>query len=370
MTQPNGRPPFRAEHVGSFPRPDRLLKARHAYAQGELPKDDLKRMEADCIREIVLLQERVGIGAVTDGEYPKTSWREFLFEKCDGFDSQPTVPDFKFRLYDGTQFDFPGEPRVIGKVRRREPLSAEDFSVLKGLARRPTKANLPTPAIALMSGDRLLDRSVYPDRKMFFADLARVMREEIADLAARGCTYLQMDEVPIAVLCDAKNRDIVRERGEDPDELIDDYIDAINYSIQERPASMTVCVHLCRGNRDHGMADGGYEPVADRLFNNLNVDCFFLEYDTPRAGDFRPLRFVPKGRSVVLGLVSTKLPDLETADALKKRIDEAAQFVPADQLCLSPQCGFASSARSRPLSLDLIERKLARIVEVADQVWG
>jgi 5-methyltetrahydropteroyltriglutamate--homocysteine methyltransferase len=205
---------------------------------------------------------------------------------------------------------------------------------------------------------------------MFFADLARVMREEIADLAARGCTYLQMDEVPIAVLCDAKNRDIVRERGEDPDELIDDYIDAINASIKERPANMTVCVHLCRGNRDHGMADGGYEPVADRLFNKLNVDGFFLEYDTPRAGDFTPLRFVPKGRRVVLGLVSTKLPDLETADGLKKRIAEAAQFVPVEQLCLSPQCGFASSARSRPLALDLIERKLARIVEVADQVWG
>jgi 5-methyltetrahydropteroyltriglutamate--homocysteine methyltransferase len=370
MTQPNGRPPFRAEHVGSFPRPDRLLKARQAFAEGKIPKDDLKRVEVDCIREIVLLQERVGIGAVTDGEYPKTSWREFLFEKCAGFDSQPTVPDFKFRLYDGTEFDFPGEPRVIGKVRRREPLSAEDFSVLQGLARGPTKVNLPTPSIALLGGDWLLDRSVYPDRKIFFADLAQVMREEIADLAARGCTYLQMDEVPIAVLCDTKNREIVRGRGEDPDELVDDYIEAINDSIKERPAHMTVCVHLCRGNRDHGMADGGYEPVADRLFNNLNVDGFFLEYDTPRSGDFTPLRFVPKGRRVVLGLVSTKLPDLETVETLKKRIAEAAQFVSAEQLCLSPQCGFASSARSRPLSMDLIERKLARIVEVADQVWG
>ena len=317
----------------------------------------------------MLFQERIGIGAVTDGEYPKTSWREFLFEKCDGFDSEPTVPDFKFRLYDGTQFDFPGEPRVVSRVRRREPLSAEDFSVLQGFARRPTKANLPTPSIALMGGDRLLERSVYSDRKMFFADLARVMREEIADLAARGCTYLQMDEVPIAVLCDAKNRDIVRGRGEDPDELIDDYVDAINDSIKERPVNMTVCVHLCRGNRDHGMADGGYEPVADRLFNKLNVDGFFLEYDTPRAGDFKPLRFVPKGRSVVLGLVSTKLPELETVETLKKRIGEATQFVPAEQLCLSPQCGFASSARSRPLSMDIIERKLARIVEVADQIW-
>ena len=370
MVQYDERPPFRAEHIGSFPRPDRLLTARQDYAAGKILNEDLKRTEADCIREIVLLQERVGIGAITDGEFPKTSWREFFFEKCDGFDSKPTVPDFKFQLYDGTQFDYPGEPKVIGKVRRRAPLSAEDFSVLIGLTRRPTKANLPTPSIAHMGGDRLLDRSIYPDRKMFFADLARVMREEIADLAERGCTYLQLDEVPIAVLCDPKNREIVRGRGEDPEEFIDDYIDAINASIKEKPANMAVCVHLCRGNRDRGMAEGGYEPVADRLFNKLNVDGFFLEYDTPRAGDFTPLRFVPKGRRVVLGLVSTKLPDLETADMLKRRIDEAAQFMPVEQLCLSPQCGFASSARSRPLPMDLIERKLARIVEVADQVWS
>ena len=369
MTQDNKHPPFRAEHVGSFPRPDRLLKARQDYSEGKISKADLKRMEADCIREIVLLQERVGIGAVTDGEYPKKSWHEFLFEKCAGFDTERTIPDFKFRLFDGTIFEYPGEPRVIGKVRRREPLSAEDFSFLKGLTRGPTKANLPTPSIAHLSGDRLLDRSVYPDRKMFFADLASVMREEIADLARRSCTYLQMDEVPIAVLCDPKNRETVRRRGEDPEELIDNYIEALNESIKERPANMTVCVHLCRGNRGHGMADGGYEPVADRLFNKLNVDGFFLEYDTPRAGDFTPLRFVPKGaKRVVLGLVSTKLPDLETAELLKKRIDEAAQYMPIEQLCLSPQCGFASSARSG-LPMDLVERKLARIVEVADQVW-
>jgi 5-methyltetrahydropteroyltriglutamate--homocysteine methyltransferase len=369
MNQNNKRPPFRAEHVGSFPRPDRLLKARKEYYEGKIAKDDLKGTEADCIREIVLLRERVGIGAVTDGEYPKKSWHEFLFEKCDGFDSERTIPDFKFRLFDGTQFEYPGEPRVIGKLRRREPLSAEDFSFLKGLTRRPTKANLPTPSIALMSGDRLLDRSVYPDRKTFFADLARVLREEIADLARRGCTYLQMDEVPIAVLCDPKNREIVRQRGEDLDELIDDYMDAINESIRERPANMTVCVHLCRGNRGHGMADGGYEPVAERLFNKLNVDGFFLEYDTTRAGDFTPLRFVPRAKRVVLGLVSTKLPDLETAEMLKKRIEEAERFVSIEQLCLSPQCGFASSARSG-LPMDLVERKLARIVEVADEVWG
>jgi 5-methyltetrahydropteroyltriglutamate--homocysteine methyltransferase len=369
MGHENARPPFRAEHVGSLPRPERLLKARQDAA-GKISKQDFKHMEVDCIREIVALQERVGIGAVTDGEYPKTSWREFLFEKCDGFDSEPTVPDFKFRLYDGTLFDYPGEPRVIGQVRRREPLSAEDFSVLKGLTRRPTKANLPTPSIAHVNGDRLLDGSVYPDRAHFLADLARVMRDEIADLAHCGCTYLQMDEVPIAVLCDPNNREIVKSRGEDPQELIDNYIDAINQSIIAKPASMTVCVHMCRGNRDQGMADGGYEPVADRLFNRLNVDGFFLEYDTPRAGDFTPLRFVPKGKKVVLGLVSTKLVDLESAETLRRRIDEAARFVPIEQLCLSPQCGFASSARSRPLPIDLVERKLARIVEVAHQVWG
>lgn len=370
MGYENARPPFRAEHVGSLPRPERLLKVRQDRAAGKISEQDFKHMEVDCIREIVALQERVGIGAITDGEYPKTSWREFLFEKCDGFDSEPTVPDFKFRLYDGTLFDYPGEPRVIGQVRRREPLTAEDFSVLKGLTRQPTKANLPTPSIAHVNGDRLLDGSVYPDRALFLADLSWVMREEITDLSHRGCAYLQMDEVPIAVLCDPNNRELVKSRGEDPQELIENYIDAINQSIMAKPASMTVCVHMCRGNRDQGMADGGYEPVADQIFNQLNVDGFFLEYDTPRAGDFTPLRFVPKGKKVVLGLVSTKLVDLESAETLRRRIDEAGRFVPIEQLCLSPQCGFASSARSRPLPMDLVERKLARIVEVAHQVWG
>ncbi len=367
---PQDKPPFRAEHVGSFPRPERLLKAREDFAAGTLPQAELKRIELDAIREIVALQERVGIGAITDGEYPKTGWREFLFEKCDGFAKEPSPPAFMFHMYDGTEWAASGEPRVVSKLRRREPLSADDFAVLKSLTRRPIKANVPTPSIAHFSGDQLLDRSVYPDRAQFFADLARIMREEIADLAARGCTYLQMDEVPIAVLCDPNNREIVKSRGEDPQQLIDTYIDAINQSVKDRPAGMAVCVHFCRGNRDNGMADGGYEPVAERIFNRLDVDGFFLEYDTPRAGDFAPLRFVPKGKRVVLGLVSTKLAGVETADALKRRIDEAARVVPLDQLCLSPQCGFSSNARRGRLSLDIVEQKLARIVEVAHDVWG
>ena len=371
MASSNASPPFRAEHVGSFPRPERLLQARADVTAGKLAKDALKRLEIECIREIVAMQERVGIGAITDGEFPKTGWREFLFEKCDGFAKEPGEPAFFFTTFEGEKWAAVGEPKCVGKVSRREPLSADDFSVLKAMTTRPVKANLPTPSIAHFRGDDAFDREAYPTREEYFADLARIMREEIADLASRGCTYLQMDEVPLAVLCDPRNRDAVRQRGEDPDQLIDTYINAINQSLSDRPATMTVCVHMCRGNVGHGMGDGGYEPVAEQMFNRLAVDGFFLEYDTPRAGDFAPLRFLPKGKRAVLGLVTTKRPDIESADALKRRIDEASKIVPLDQLCLSPQCGFSSVARrGGRLSMDTVEAKLARIVEVADQVWG
>jgi 5-methyltetrahydropteroyltriglutamate--homocysteine methyltransferase len=363
-------PPYRAEHVGSLPRPERLLKAREDFRAGKLPKAELTRIEDEAIREIVALQERVGIGAITDGEFRKTGWREFLYEKCDGFAKTPDVAAFEFTLFDGKKFDAHGEPRCIGKLKRREPLSADDFSALKPMTKRPVKANLPTPSIAHFSGDAAFDRAAYPDRQAYFAALSAIMREEIADLARRGCTYLQMDEVPMAVLCDPKNRERVKARGENPDGLIDTYIDAINASIAERPAGMTIAVHMCRGNLGHGMADGGYEPIADRVFNLLKVDGFFLEYDTPRAGDFSPLRFLPKGKTAVLGLVSTKLPEIESADGLKRRVDEAAQFAPLDQLALSPQCGFSSVARAGRLPPDAVEGKLARIVEVAAAIWG
>jgi 5-methyltetrahydropteroyltriglutamate--homocysteine methyltransferase len=371
MASSNPSPPFRAEHVGSFPRPERLFDARADFAADRITKDALKRIEVECIREIVAMQERVGIGAITDGEFPKAGWREFLFEKCDGFAKEPGEPAFFFTTFEGEKWGATGEPKCVGKVSRREALSADDFAVLKTMTKRPIKANLPTPSIAHFRGDAAFDRNVYPAREAYFADLARVMREEIADLAARGCTYLQMDEVPIAVLCDPRNRDAVRQRGEDPEQLIDTYIDAINQSLRDRPATMTVCVHMCRGNVGHGMADGGYESVAERMFNRLAVDGVFLEYDTPRAGDFAPLRFLPKGKRAVLGLVTTKRPEIESADSLKRRIDEASKVVPLDQLCLSPQCGFSSAARrGGRLTMDTVEAKLARIVEVADQVWG
>jgi 5-methyltetrahydropteroyltriglutamate--homocysteine methyltransferase len=250
-------------------------------------------------------------------------------------------------------------------------MTAEDFSFLKAATTRTAKATLPSPsANHFFAGDKSLAGSPYADRKSFLADVSAIYREEVADLARRGCTYLQIDEVPIAVLCDPRNQERVRARGEDPDTLIGDYIQAINDAVRDRPASMRVCVHLCRGNQGHGQASGGYDPVAARLFRDTAVDGFFLEYDTERAGGFEPLREVPKEKMVVLGLVSTKLPMLEPADLLKRRIDEASRHIDLDRLCLSPQCGFASSYMVDRFTVDDEERKLAHIVAVADAVWG
>ena len=367
------KPPYRAEHVGSLPRPEHLMSARARHADGALSTAELRRIEDECIREAVAMQERVGIGAITDGEYRKRGWREFLYDKCDGFGPETVERAFPIRLYDGTTAPPIREPKVTARLKRREPLSAEDFSALKAMSQHPIKANLPTPSVAhFFPGDAVFDPTVYATRERLMDDLARIMREEIADLAARGCTYLQMDEVPLAVICDRNNMEVVRRRGEDPDKLIDLYVEAINNSIKDRPASMSVCVHLCRGNYAQGMADGGYEPIAERMFGRLAVDGYFLEYDTPRAGDFGPLRHVPKPKKVVLGIVSTKLPELESADTLKRRVEEATRFNELDRLCLSPQCGFASvpARAGRGFAMDLTERKLARVVEVAHAIWG
>lgn len=364
--------PFRAEHVGSLPRPDRLMSAREDFAAGKIARPQLTEIEDQSIRVAVAMQERVGIGAITDGEFRKRGWREFLYDKCSGFGPDTVERGFPFTTFDGTVIPPRPEPKIMARLDRREPLSANDFSALQKMTRKPIKANLPTPSVThCFIGDAAFDRRAYTDRGQLMDDLARIMREEIADLAARGCTYLQMDEVPLAVICDPKNMEIIRKRGDDPDELIDLYIDAINSSLRDRPATMSVCVHMCRGNLGHGMASGGYEPVAERMFDGLNVDGFFLEYDTPRAGDFAPLRHLPKPKKAVLGLMTTKNPEVESADALKRRIDEAAKYVDIDRLCLSPQCGFASvPIRGRGLTMDDAERKLARIVEVAHQVWG
>jgi 5-methyltetrahydropteroyltriglutamate--homocysteine methyltransferase len=348
------------------------MLARRQYEAKTLSKAELVAVEDECISEAIAMQERAGVDVITDGEYRKRGWREFFYDKVEGFGPDMVDRDFPIRLSDGTFAPLIKEPKVTAKLKRREPLTADDFARVRAMTAKSIKATLPTPSIShFFPGDRALDRDVYRNREELLHDAAAVLREEIADLGSRGCSYVQLDEVPLAVLCDPANMDVARKRGDDPEGLIDLYIDAINESLKDRPGHMTIGVHLCRGNFADGMADGGYEPIADKLFNRLNVDGFFLEYDTPRAGDFAPLRHLPKPRKAVLGLISTKIADMENKDLVKRRIEEAAKFVDLDRLCLSPQCGFASIPARAGLGMpmQITERKLSLIAEIARDVW-
>jgi 5-methyltetrahydropteroyltriglutamate--homocysteine methyltransferase len=364
------KPPFRADHVGSLLRPPELIEAHTANLQGRLAAQDLRAREDAAIADAIAMQERVGLEAITDGELRRNNWRDRFFERVDGFSANKVESSFIFTDYSGEQYRGMPVPVVVGKLKRRASLTADDFAFLKGRTRRTAKATIPAPsANHFFSGDASLKGSPYQDRKAFFADVTAIYRDEIADLARLGCSYLQIDEVPIAVLCDPKNQARVRERGEKPESLIDDYIDAINAMVSERPPGMTVCVHLCRGNAGHGQASGGYDPVAERLFQRTDADGFFLEYDTERAGDFQPLRYLPKTKVAVLGIISTKLRELEPIDTVKRRIADAARHVDLDRLCLSPQCGFASGYNVDRLTLADQERKLAHMVTIANEVW-
>jgi 5-methyltetrahydropteroyltriglutamate--homocysteine methyltransferase len=371
MPQPRSTPPFRADHVGSLIRPPELREAHTQFNQGKLARDALRALEDKAIREAVAMQERVGLQAITDGELRRNNWRDGFFESVAGFSEGRVGSSFTFTEYSGDTHPGMPVPVVTGKLARTKKITADDFAFTRALTKRTAKATLPAPSVNhFFSGDASLKSSPYRDRHEFFADVAAIYRAEIADLAALGCTYLQIDEVAIAVLCDPKNRALVRQRGEDPDQLVDDYVAAINDAVQGHAAGMTVCVHLCRGNAGHGQGSGGYDEVATRLFAGLAVDGFFLEYDTPRAGGFEPLRHVPKGKMVVLGMISTKLPGLEPKDMVKARIDEAAKHIELDRLCLSPQCGFASSYQTDRFTVADQERKLAHLVEIAREVWG
>ena len=365
------KPPFRADHVGSLIRSPGLIEAHTAYLQGKMPPGELRELEDAAITDAIAMQERVGLEAITDGELRRNNWRDRFFEKVDGFSKDKVESSFIFTDYDGHQYRGMPIPVVVGTLKRRESLTADDFAFLKLRTRGTAKATLPAPsANHFFSGDKSLAGLPYANRQSFFDDVCAIYREEIADLGRRGCTYVQIDEVPIAVLCDPKNQARVRERGEDPDQLVDDYIAAINSAIRDRPADMTVCVHLCRGNAGHGQASGGYDPIAERLFQKTDADGFFLEYDTERSGDFAPLRYLPQGKIAVLGLMSTKLPELESADLIKRRVEAASRHIDLDRLCLSPQCGFASGYTTDRLSLDDEERKLAHMVKIAAEIWG
>jgi len=364
-------PPFRADHVGSLIRPRALIEARQRADAGQDSREALRAIEDAAIRNAVAMQERVGLEAITDGELRRSSWRDGFFESVDGFSRDRVESSFTFTEFSGERRRGMPVPVVDGKLTRRKRITADDFAFLQPLTTRTAKATLPSPTVNhFFSGDQSLEDSPYQgDRQAFFADVVAIYQQEIADLAAEGCQYLQIDEVPFAVLCDPRNQEVVRARGEDPQALIRDYVAVINAVVQDRPAEMTICVHHCRGNSGHGQASGGYEPIAEQVFGGLAVDGFFLEYDTERTGGFEPLRFVPQNKRVVLGLLSTKVGELEPADTIKRRIDEASRYVPLERLCLSPQCGFASSYATDRLTPDDAERKLAHLVQLADEVW-
>jgi 5-methyltetrahydropteroyltriglutamate--homocysteine methyltransferase len=361
------RPPFRADHVGSLLRPTELHAARARAARGEIDRTALRAVEDRCIRDAVALQESVGLQSITDGEFRRDWWHIDFLRGFDGVETSTQSFGVKFEGAD----EQPPLMRVTGKIRRTKPSMLDHFTFLKNATTRAAKFCLPSPVMLHARGDRPTLTATYPDLAEFWADLTAAYREEIRGLCQAGCRYLQIDDTTVAMMCDPKVREQVRKLGDDPDRLPALYADAVNAVVRDVPKDVTVAIHTCRGNfKSTWMASGGYDVTAETVFTRLNVHAFFLEYDTERAGGFEPLRFVPKGKKVVLGLISSKVAPLETKDALKRRIDAAAKYVPLENLCLSPQCGFSSTHHGNTITADDQRRKLALTVEVAREVWG
>lgn len=361
--------PHRAEHVGSLLRPRALKQAFIGHQKGEVAPVDYARELAAAVRHAVRLQEEVGLRTITDGEFGRSSWFGFFFEAMQGFRLDTAA--FKFKDGEGHEFAWP-TCVACGRIHRHRGITTREFIAVRALTDRTPKVTMPTPsAFHFFRFDHPADPGAYPDIAAYWDDLVAVYRAELAELAALGCEYLQFDEVPLAMLCDPDVRAQVKARGTDPEALVDTYIDVMRRILADRPAGMTIGMHLCRGNfRGRWMAAGGYEPVAEKLFNRMPVDCFFLEYDSARAGDFQPLRFLPQEKSVVLGLISSKSKRMETKDELRRRLDEASRLVPLERVALSPQCGFASVAGGNDLEEAEERAKLRLIVETAEAVWG
>jgi 5-methyltetrahydropteroyltriglutamate--homocysteine methyltransferase len=361
-------PPFRADHVGSLLRPKELTHAFREVSAGKMTAEAFKAVQDRAIRDAVKLQEELGLEAITDGEFRRASYWSHFVEAVDGLSVGPAI--FTFRDDHGHKQDFLS-PQVTGKVRRARSISGDEFDFVRGATKRTPKITMPSPPSMSFWGNRGTFHATYDDPEEYYADLAKVFRDEIADLGKRGARYIQMDDVPLAMLCDDSIRASVAGVGEDPDAEIDRFVRLFNECLAGRPKDMVAAIHICRGNfKGHYLSKGGYDTVAEQLFNEADVDAFFLEYDTPRAGDFTPLKHLPKGKIVVLGLVSTKTPVLESADALMRRIDEASKYAPLDQLALSPQCGFASTVAGNPVTLEHEKAKLRLVVDVARRVWG
>lgn len=370
------RPPFRADHVGSLLRPQELLQARERRQQGEISAAALRQIEDRCIRDIVRMQEDLGLQGITDGEYRRTIWHADFLRRIEGVTVKEGIAATGgvTRRFQSGETEIERSPtrfEITGRLKHSHGIETENFKYLASVTQRTPKLCIPSPTILHMRGGRdAIDKHAYPDIDGFYADLAQVYREEIRALADIGCTYLQLDDPNFAYLCDEKMREGVRGIDEDPNQLPLTYARLINECIKDRPENMTVCMHICRGNfRSAWAAEGGYDPVAEILFNEFKLDGFFLEYDSPRAGSFAPLRFVPRNKQIVLGLVTTKTGDLEKAEDIKRRINEASRYVPLEQLALSPQCGFSSTVLGNNITVEAQRAKLSLVVNVANEVW-
>ena len=371
--------PFRADQVGSLLRAPELRAAHEKSLKGQYGAAALRQLQDRCIRDVIRLQESVGLEGITDGEYRRTSFHADFIEKLDGARAAGRV-DVKDTAsgFDGDKGaeGRPFAPRafaITGKLRHARPIEVDNFRFVKANTKRTPKQTMPSPTMLLRGGRSAVSAEAYPDLDEFHADIVKVYREELRQLAEAGCDYVQLDDTNFAYLCDPELAQTFRRDGYDLAALPRQFADLINAAIAARPPSMTVGIHICRGNSSgQWAARGGYGPVAETLLGQLNVDAYFLEYDDERSGGFEPLRFLPRGsaKRVVLGLVSTKSAVLEPKDVLKRRIEAAAKVVPLENLCLSPQCGFASTFRGNPISEDVQRRKLERVVEVATEVWG
>ena len=363
------KPPFRADHVGSLLRSTALKDARAKRERNEITAEQLTAIEDREIESIIRKQERVGLKSITDGEYRRAFWNYDFLGKLDGVEAYLGERKIRFQ---GKQ-PKPMMLRVIGKLGSysSHPM-IEHFKYVAAHTKQTPKMTIPSPSsLHFRYGRSAVPEAIYPNMDDFYRDLGQSYRKAVRAFADAGCRYLQLDEVNFTYLCDPKLRQLVTERGDDPEQLPRIYAAAINAAISDIPADMTIAMHLCRGNfQSTFVASGGYEPVAEILFNTINVHGYFMEYDSDRAGGFEPLRFVPKGKTVVLGLVTSKFGALESKDQLKRRIEQAAKCIDIDQLCLSPQCGFASSEEGNILAEDEQWAKLQMIVEVADEVWG
>jgi 5-methyltetrahydropteroyltriglutamate--homocysteine methyltransferase len=372
---PNRVPENVVDHVGSLKRPADLMQTWRDWEGGKADFEQLRAIQDRAIRDVVGMQEALGLPVVTDGEFRRGGWSRGFLGAVEGFEFRASK--LVFRNEDG--FSTPSPAPVASKrLRRTRQIVVDDFKFLQSAAARRVKVTMPTPSHMHFGQFKdAVDQTVYPNIERYWEDLITIFRQEIAELYAAGCRYVQLDEVPLALLCDSNIRALAKQEGDDPDALVSLYIDVLNRAVAGRPADMTVAMHLCRGNMEGlWMGDGGYAPIAEALFTKCDVDAYLLEYDSPRAGDFAPLRHLPAGKRAYLGIISTKNPALEPADDLMRRLDEAAKYAPMSRLGICPQCGFASAALSKfavmpsKVTGDLQTLKLQRLIEVGRRAWG